>query len=150
MSQISPPEKGQPLDVDYIYQIVTTLNSLNNALATSKNATSYIAGNDGNITLVNTSSLQFFSKTIAVNFEGTVTAGRTLEVDVEFPKEFKTLPIVTATPYIRGAISEANKNVVVTTVSTTLKKTKLLLTCQVAGSISIDVGVLALGLSLQE
>lgn len=148
MSQISPPEKGQPIDVDYLYQIVTTLNAVNNRLALSSNATSYVPGNDGASTLVNTGSLQFFARTIPIS-PRIVTAGQTIEVDVTFDKEFRTRPVVMATPFISGAVSEANKSIVATVEATTLKKTKILLLCQIAGSISIDIGVLAIGLSLQ-
>jgi hypothetical protein len=148
MSQISPPEKGQPLDIDYLYQIVTTLNAINNKVALSTNATSYVPGNDGASTLVNTGSLQFFARTVPISPQ-IVTAGQTIEVDITFDKEFRTLPVIMATPYIRGAVSEANKSIVATVESTTLKKTKILLLCQIAGSVSIDIGVLAIGLSLQ-
>ena len=61
MAQIPTPDRGQPLDVSYIFTIANAINDLDSRVEASKNNFSQIAGQD-----TKTSNLRFFGQSIPV------------------------------------------------------------------------------------
>lgn len=145
MAILPVPERGQPLDVSYIYQIVQSVNELytqvspsrrgyvvvdtiNNGPQSSKTSESGILGGYEE---VSTSSLQ--------------TAGTSLPWSHDFRKEFLYPPIVTATAYNRGN-SDAGKDVTVTINSITTSKVEGSVKFNLGGETTVGINIIAVGI----
>jgi hypothetical protein len=138
------PERGQPLDVTYIYQIVQALNELNRLSADSKRG--YVAIKDGGaIQEVKTSESAMVVGFDQVSTSQLQTAGSTLPWGLTFDREFKFPPIVTATAFNKGT-SDAGKDVTVTINSITTSKVDGSVKFNVAGETTIGINIIAVGI----
>jgi len=138
------PERGQPLDVTYIYQIVQALNDLQKLSADSKRG--YVVIKDGGAPQQQkTSEAAIFAGFARVSTSQLQTAGSSLPWEVTFDKEFKFPPIVTATAYNKGT-SDAGKDVTVIINSITTSKAEGSVKFNLGGETTIGVNVIAVGL----
>jgi len=86
------PERGQPIDTSYIYQIVETLNRLSEKLSTSSNNLWTVRDNSALM-----SKSKIIAKTVSVGSGLEVKAGDTRSFSLSFNGDFDSDPIVTAT-----------------------------------------------------
>ena len=119
MAQIPTPDRGQPLDVSYIFTIANAINDLDSRVEASKNNFSQIAGQD-----TKTGNLRFFAQSIPVT--SGIKSNEPREVTWNFPLSFAYIPVVTATPYNIGG-NAAGGNVIATIKSITTHS----VTCEV-------------------
>jgi hypothetical protein len=148
MSILPLPERGQPLDVTYIYQIVQSINELytqvdpsnigyvivdteRNGAQTKKISS---AGVIGGYELVSPSSLQ--------------AAGSSLPWSHDFEKEFLYPPIVTATAFNKG-VNDSGKDVAVTINSITTSKVEGTVKFTLGGEITMGINIIAVGIPNQ-
>ena len=144
MPQISPPERGQPIDVDYLYEIVSAINTINQQITTTSNAESRVSGATPTSTdAVKTSSLKFYASQITVP-GGRRDADQTDTVSVDFPFSFQFPPVVTATPIVQAS-DEQSKNVILTIKNVTTTKVDVLLTYKKSGQVDVDIHLIAVG-----
>jgi hypothetical protein len=144
MPQISPPERGQPIDVDYLYEIVNAINTINNQIVSTSNAESRVAGSTSTQTdAVKTSSLKFYASQVTVT-SANVSADQTITTKIIFPSNFLYAPIVTATPIVQDG-SDASKNVIATIQNVTSGGVDVLLTFKKAGQTDVDIHLIAIG-----
>jgi hypothetical protein len=96
MAQIPLPERGQPLDVTYIYELAQAINSISNQVTSATyNYTSIDAGT-GAPQNVKTSEARFVGGYKQVTNNTNVNAGEEKSDSYTF-SEFKYPPVVTAT-----------------------------------------------------
>ena len=144
MPQISPPERGQPIDIDYLYEIVNAINTINNQIVSTSNAESRVSGaNPTSTDAVKTSSLKFYANQISVA-SGKFDADQTQTVKVVFPFNFLYPPVVTATPLIQN-FKEQSKNVIVAIENVTTGAVDVLVTFKKSGQADIDIHLIAVG-----
>lgn len=145
MPQISPPERGQPLDIDYLYEIAESINDINNQVSSTSNAESRIAGADSSRTdAVKTSSIKFYAAQIPVA-AGKVSSGGITTAPIRFPSNFAYPPIVTITPIIQNYKDES-KNCIATIENVTTAGADIILTfTKDANQVDVDVHVIAIG-----
>ena len=143
MPQIPLPERGQPLDVSYIYEIVSSVNSLNNVLATNYTAQSSIRDSiDGGIRP--TSGVSFYAQQLNAKAEK-VTAGQTQDVPVTFGVSFQYPPIITATPIVLDS-SPASVDTTVYIKNVTTSACTISLRHGTAGQADVDIHIIAIGI----
>ena len=102
MAKVTPPERGQPLDVLYISQLVTALNLLDDEIsAATYNYTTIDTVSSGRQN-VKTSEAKIVAGYAVVTTDSTVTAAQTKQFTYTFTSDYKYVPIVTATPINSG------------------------------------------------
>jgi hypothetical protein len=139
--KIQYPERGQPLDVDYLYQVARSINSLNDKLSTSKTLSSIFA--DTGQTSLTTSQIRFYTTKKAYT-SSSVAANRTEEITVNFDTMFTKPPIVTATIQ-NNVTSSVGTNAIVTVKGVSTGLVQLNVTFLKAGAVDININVVAIG-----
>lgn len=143
MAKIPTPDRGQPLDVSYIYQIVEAINELSSQVSSSTYKYASIdTANGTESTLI--SEMKVVAGQASIT-DTNITAGKSVPFSYSFPTgEFMYPPIVTATPYLQ-ATTTAGKNMVVVIESITASKVSGSITFAVAGSASVKLNIIAIG-----
>jgi hypothetical protein len=138
--KIQYPERGQPLDIDYLYQMAKSINNLNDKMAGSKTLSSIF---DGTSQLsLSTNMIRFYSvqKNLSIS---TVAAGRTEDITINFDTAFTKPPVVTCT--IQNNTSSIGNNAIVTVSTITTSNVKLSVLFNKAGAVNITLNVIAVG-----
>lgn len=144
MSKIPTPDRGQPLDVSYIYQLAEAINEI--AATTSSATYKYAAIDTSNgvqNSLITETKLVAGEKVIYQTVT-TVTADTTVPFSYQFKGEFKYAPIVTATPVLLEG-SGSGQNVTVTLQSVTTSRVDGTVRFNTAGSVAVKVNLIAVG-----
>jgi hypothetical protein len=98
MAKVPLPERGQPLDVPYIYKLVDTLNQLSTEVSSATYNYATIDTVSAGKQSVKTSETRIIGGYVEVANNSTVTAASDKTFSYDFPSDFKYSPIVTATP----------------------------------------------------
>jgi hypothetical protein len=139
MAKIPLPQRGQPLDVSYIYQLTSAINDLSTQVSTSVN--NYSRVNDES---KKTSDLKIQAKTIQVAINQSVNAG-TEQTFTSTLDNFKNVPVVTATPVNEGGtVSGKDINVILTNITTS--SVSGIVRFGSSGILSVNVNIVAVGL----
>lgn len=119
MAKLSPPDRGQPLDLSYIRQIVSAINDLSNELSPEvANATS-IDSVSGGTQVIRTANSRIVGGYTTVSYDSSKTPNSEVSFEYKY-SDFKLAPIVTVTPILESNATLASKDitVVLTTVAT--------------------------------
>jgi hypothetical protein len=144
MSKISPPERGQPLDVSYISQLGTAINELDNKISTATYQNTYIDTVSSGPQTLKTLEASVIGGYVIVASNSTVTAATTKTFQYSFPTNFKFTPIVTASVINSGKTS-AGENVSVVLTDVTRSNLSGLVRFNAAGNLSIIVNLIIIG-----
>jgi hypothetical protein len=145
MARVPLPDKGQPLDVTYIYQIANAVNDISDAISTaSYNYTSVDTRSLGRQDLKNNNA-KFYAGYKDIVTEENVSSNTTKPWAIDFASDFKYIPVVTATPVNIGTSSVGNDvTVVITQVSTT--RVEGVVRFNSSGQVSTSVNIIAIGI----
>lgn len=144
MARIPLPNRGQPLDVSYIYQIVDTLNTLSNQVSPSVNKYMTIDTISSGKQDVKASEMRMVGGYVEVANNSTVNAGNELPFSLDY-SGFKYAPIVTATPInIEGTAAGSDVSIVLKNV--TVSKVNGIIKFKTGGNVTIGVNIIALGI----
>jgi hypothetical protein len=146
MAILPVPERGQPLDVTYIYQIVKAVNDLSTQASTSINKYVTVDTPNAGKQSVKTSEARVIGGYVPVTNGASQTAGSSISFSYSFPTEFKFSPIVTATPVSIGTASDAGKDVVVTLSSVTTSSVEGSVKFNLGGITSVGINLIAIGI----
>lgn len=139
---VALPQRGQLLDVSYLYTLAEAINDLYTKVPTSSNTYSKINNENKK-----TSELKIEAKTQKVAINQTVTAGTQQSFAVTF-SAFKEPPIVIATVVDSGnTVSGKDVTVVLTNITTSSAIGTVKFGS--SGNLSVDVNVVAVGLPPQ-
>jgi hypothetical protein len=145
MAKIPLPERGQPLDVTYIYQLADAVNGL----ATEVSASTYNYATVDTVgsekTNVKTSELKVVAGRVEIFNNTTVTPTTEKDFSYNFPNNFKYAPIVTATPVNVGN-TPAGKNVSVILKNITTSRVEGSVKFGAAGDLSVWVNLIVVGI----
>jgi hypothetical protein len=148
MAKIPLPDRGQPLDVTYIYSLATAINDVAESVSNAVyNYTSIDIRGVGKQDLKNNNARIYAGYVDVVNSE-TVTANTTRSFSLNLGSTFKYPPIVMATPYNTGTTGDTavGNDVLVTLTSITASKVDGVVRFNSSGSgVSISVNILAIG-----
>ena len=145
MAKVPLPERGQPLDVTYIYQLADTINDLSNQVSTATyNYTTIDTINAGKQN-IKTSEARIVGGYVEVYNNATVTASSEKSFSYDFPSDFKYQPIVTATPVNIGN-TPAGQNASVILKSITTSKVEGVVRFGASGDLSLAVNLIIVGI----
>ena len=136
----SLPSNGQPIDTQYLYDIVNSLISINSELATYGNSSIKVAGQT--VAKTKTNSINFDAQTVNAVPATDVKVGDSKTGSVAFATFFNKAPVVTAT-LVSKSTTTVSANVVITAVDTTSVYYKITFTS--AGKTTLDLNIIAIG-----
>jgi hypothetical protein len=145
MSKVPLPERGQPLDLTYIYQIANALNDLSNQVTSSSNKYTSVDTVSAATQLIKTADTRIVAGYVVV----TNTDSNTTESEATFSynfTDFQYVPIVTATPILVGDVAtDASKDVSVVLTSVTTNKVDGVVRFNTLGVSSVGINLIAVG-----
>ena len=142
--KIPLPERGQPIDLAYMYQIAYSINDLSNQLS-SNTATSVVNNGIDLREDATTNNLRFYATTVTYQ-AGSVSAGTSRDWSVDFSPSFLYVPVVTATVQ-NNTSSTAGNNITLVIKNITTGRADGNILYNATGSIDITINVIAVGLS---
>jgi len=137
MAAISLPERGQPLDVNYIYEMVSQINSIENRIAIRNTSVSTINNNTDT-----TSNLKFYAEQKAL-ITSEAKANTTETITFTYPR-FKFTPVVTAT-VLNNSGSTSGDDVICTVRNLTTSTAAVVVRFNAAGKVDLFVNLIAIG-----
>jgi hypothetical protein len=144
MGRLIVPQRGQPLDVSYIYDIVSAVNELADRFTSSENGMFKIIAEDGLPSTVPTSRMSVFAKTHILSASKPVTTiGQTESFTITY--NFKTTPIVVATPF-DSANTSAGQDVAVVLAAVTNTNATFNVRYDTVGVTSTKINIIAIGI----
>jgi hypothetical protein len=138
MAAIPLPEKGQPLDVNYIYEMANQINNLTNTIAVRSSTSSRV-----NTQSETTSNLRIFASTIPISTTS-ATSGQTETFSFNYP-ELKFVPVATAT-VVNNSGSDAGKAASVILNVVTTSKSEGVVRFGSSGAVDLSVNVIVVGI----
>lgn len=145
MAKVPLPERGQPLDVSYIYQLADTINDLSTQVSSATyNYTTIDSGTAGKQS-VKTSETRFVGGYVSVANNSTVSASSEKTFSYSFPSDYKYAPIVTATAVNVGG-TPAGQNVTVILQNITTSKVDGVVRFGASGDLSLAVNLIIIGI----
>lgn len=144
MAKIPLPERGQPLDVSYIYQVASAVNDLSAQISPStyKYVTIDTAGTKQS---VKASEARIIGGYIEVATNSTISAGVDRPFSYDFPTDFKYAPIATATVVNIGG-TQAGKDVSVVLKLITTSRVEGIVKFNSSGDLSVAVNLIVIGI----
>jgi hypothetical protein len=145
MARIPLPERGQPLDVSYIYELANALNELATQISPTTNK--YITVDTPNVgkQSIKASEARIIGGYIEVTNNSTKTAGDEVPFSYDFPSDFKYAPIATATALNVGN-TPAGKDVSVILKTVSTSKVEGVVKFNASGDLSIAVNIIVVGI----
>lgn len=146
MSRIPLPERGQPLDLSYIYTMAQAINDLSeegSALAQGNNF--ILQGKDGTLQSSKLYGSQIFAKYITISSLSSLNTGGEVTKQVDFTPGFSAPPVITATIVNAGnTVSGTDVSVVIQNI--TSSSAQITIKFGSSGLSSVGVNVIAVGL----
>jgi hypothetical protein len=142
--KIPLPERGQPIDLNYLSQIASSINDLSNAVSTS-NTTSVIDNKINPREDVTTNKLRFYATTKNI-VVGSVNAGTSQTWSVDLTPDFLFTPVAVASVQNNTA-STAGNNIILVINNVTTSRVEGTVRYNEGGSIDININVIAIGVS---
>ena len=145
MAKVPLPERGQPLDVSYIYQLTNTINELSTQVASATYNYTTIDTVSAGRQSIKTSEARVIGGYVEVANNSTVSAGNEKTFSYDFPSDFKYAPIASATPVNIGN-TPAGQNVTVTLKSVTTSRVEGVVRFGASGDLSLVVHLILIGI----
>lgn len=144
MAKVPLPERGQPLDVSYIYQLTNALNQLSDQVSSATYNYTTIDTTAGKQN-IKTSDARIVGGSITISNDSTVTAAQTKSFTYTFPSDFKYTPVVTASPINSGKTS-AGEDVTVVLTDVTRSSVTGFVRYNANGNVSTVVNLIIIGI----
>lgn len=141
MGTLSVPERGQPIDVDFLYTLTEQVNTLTNAITVKSTSSSQVNKNTGS---VGTSSLKFYAEELPL-VATSVSGGQTEEFTISYPTSYKYTPVVTAT-VLNNSGSNAGNNVNLVLTNVTTSQAKGIIRYNESGTVNLSVNAIVIGI----
>lgn len=145
MAKIPLPDRGQPLDVTYIYQMANAINEVSNEISSATYNYTTISTRDVGEQVIQTRASRIVAGYIDIVTNESVTAGTTRPFSFSYPSDFKYPPIATATVVNRGA-SNVGDDVTVVIRSITTSRIEGVVKFNSAGQVTTTVNITAIGI----
>ena len=143
MAKVPLPERGQPLDVTYIYQLAEAVNDLSTSISDATYNYTDVDVVGAEKKSLKTSDTKFVGKYKSIANNETVTAGQEKSYSIDY-SNFKFPPIVTLSIVnTSGTTAGSNTTVVLTSVTTT--QAGFTVRYGVSGTATIGINLIAIG-----
>jgi hypothetical protein len=144
MARIPTPDRGQPLDVNYIYQIVEAINDLSSQISSAKYKYADIATSEGRQSTLLTDTKVVAGEISIYSGLQPVSAETDFPFTYSFKGEYKYPPIVTASPVLIET-TPSGKDVSVVISSVTNSAVNGIVRFNTAGQLAVKVHIIAIG-----
>ena len=145
MAKVPLPERGQPLDVTYIYQLADTINDIATQVSSATFNYATIDTISAGKQSVKTADTRVIGGYVEVANNSTVSAGNEKTFAYDFPSDFKYAPIATATAVNIGN-TPAGQNVTVILKSVTTSRVEGVVRFGASGDLSLAVHLIVIGI----
>lgn len=145
MAKVPLPERGQPLDVTYIYQLAETINNLSTQVSGATYNYTTVDTISAGKQNIKTSEARVIGGYVEVANNSTVSAGNEKTFAYDFPSDFKYAPIATATAVNIGN-TPAGQNVTVILKSVTTSRVEGVVRFGASGDLSLAVNLVIIGI----
>jgi hypothetical protein len=145
MAKVPLPERGQPLDVTYIYQLADTINDLSTQVSSATYNYTTVDTVSAGKQSVKTSEARLVGGYVEVANNSTVSAGNEKTFSYDFPSDFKYQPIATATAVNIGN-TPAGQNVSVILKTVTTSRVEGIVRFGASGDLSLASNLIILGI----
>ncbi len=145
MAKVPLPERGQPLDVPYLYKLVDTVNQLSTEVSSATYNYTTIDTVSAGKQSIKTSEVRMIGGFVEVANNSTVTAASEKSFSYDFPSDFKYQPIATATPVNTGN-TPAGQNVSVILKTVTTSKGEGIVRFGASGDLSLAINLIIIGI----
>lgn len=145
MAKVPLPERGQPLDVTYIYQLAETINDIATQVSSATYNYTTIDTISAGKQSVKTSDTRVIGGYVEVANNSTVSAGNEKTFTYDFPSDFKYAPIATATAVNIGN-TPAGQNVTVILKSVTTSRVEGVVRFGASGDLSLAINLIVIGI----
>jgi hypothetical protein len=145
MAKLPLPERGQPLDVTYIYQLADTVNNLSAQVSSASYNYTTIDTSSAGKQSIKTSEARLIGGIVKVADNSTVSASSEKTFSYDFPSDFKYSPIVSAT-VINTGNTPAGQNVSVVLKKPTTSRVEGIVRFGASGNLSLDVHLVIIGI----
>lgn len=145
MAKIPLPERGQPLDLAYIYQLASAINDLSSQVSPSTSKYVTVDTPSAGKQNIKSSESKIIAGYIEVTNSSTVSAGNEKTFSYDFPTDFKYVPVATATPVNVGN-TQAGKDVLVILKSITTSRLEGIVKFNTSGDVSVAVNIIVVGI----
>lgn len=145
MAKIPLPERGQPLDVTYVYQLANAINDLSTQVSSSTYNYTTIDTIGAGKQSIKTSEARVIAGYVEVANNSTVTASSEKTFSYDFSSDFKYSPIVSAT-VINTGNTPAGQNVSVVLKNPTTSRVEGVVRFGASGDLSLAVNLIIVGI----
>jgi hypothetical protein len=145
MGKISLPDRGQPLDVTYLYQIANAINEVSNEISSATYNYTTIQTKDAGTQVIQTRAARIVAGYVRIFSNESVTEGQTKSFRFPYSSDFKYPPIATATVVNEGT-SDVGDSVTVIIRSITTSEIEGIVKFNAAGQVSTGVNITAIGI----
>jgi hypothetical protein len=145
MSKITLPERGQPLDVKYLYELAQAINDVSAKVSTATNNYTTIESSGGTTENIKTSETRIVGKILSVANNVSVASAKSLPFTYNFPGDFKYAPVVTASliNLTKGGAGE-NASLILTDITRSSVTGQI--TFAKTGTATVNVSIIAIGI----
>ena len=145
MAKVPLPERGQPLDATYIYQLADTINDLSTQVSSATYNYTTVDTVSAGKQSVKTSEARMIGGYVEIANNSTVSAGNEKTFSYDFPSDFKYQPIATATLVnVGNTPAGQNANVILKVVTTS--RVEGIVRFGASGDLSLAVNLIILGI----
>ena len=145
MAKVPLPERGQPLDVTYIYQLAEAVNDLSTQVSSATYNYTTVDTVSAGKQSVKTSEVRMIGGYVPVSNTSSVTTSSEKDFTYEFDGNFKHPPIVTATPVNTG-LTPSGKNVTVVLTYVGESRVEGTVRFNSPGDLSVTIHLIILGI----
>jgi len=145
MARIPLPERGQPLDVTYIYQLANAVNDVATQVSSATYNYTTVKTREASDQSIKTSDARVVAGFVDVVNNENVIAGTTKTFSYDYPSDFKYAPIATATPVNTGNTPVGNEVSIVLT-SITTSRVDGIIKFNSTGTLSVSINLLIVGI----
>lgn len=146
MAKIPLPERGQPLDLSYIYQLSQTVNDLSDAISASSAKYTSVDTVAAGTQRIRTSDARVIGGYVTVTNNSSTSPDGEGTFSYTF-SDFAYVPIVTATPIlIEDGTTESGKDISVVLTKVTANRVEGVVRFNTIGVASVGINLLVVGI----
>lgn len=146
MAKIPLPERGQPLDLSYIYQLSQTVNDLSDAISASSAKYTSVDTVAAGTQRIRTSDARVIAGYVTVTNNSSTSPDGEGTFSYTF-SDFAYVPIVTATPIlIEDGTTESGKDISVVLTKVTANRVEGVVRFNTIGVASVGINLLVVGI----
>lgn len=145
MAKLPLPDRGQPLDVTYMYAVASAVNDIATEISSATYNYTDVKTREAGDQTITTAQARIVCGYVDVVTNENVIAGTTKTFSYGYNSDFKYAPIVTATPVNTGSTPIGNE-VQITLTAITTGRVDGILKFNQTGIASVSINIMAIGI----